>query len=261
MDFITLTYIALGVLVFWLLSWRLTESPTTFGSAGWLKAWVASGKNMFRKGGLLLGDWTGLLPVYYRGSGHALTVAPTGWGKGTTTIIPNLLRHDLIFLLDPGGENTAVASKSWRDKGYAFYCLNPWGMFQGEPWSLPSHSLNPLEQLDPASESFSSNAELLADMIVVRSGSETGSAAYFKEEAASGIRAFLMHIMTAEPKARQNLLTLREYISADAEAWGETDRGDESEPGGGRVDRARKRRNTNDARHRRGKNSRRSSQR
>ncbi len=219
MNLSIIAYIALAVLAVKLGEWRSANAPTTFGSADWLRAWVASGQGLFRKGGLVIGDWIGLLPVHYRGSGHALTVAPTGAGKGVNAIIPNLLQHEWIFLLDPGGENAAIASRAWRAKDYSFFCLNPWGMHSGNPWSLPSHRLNPLDILDPASETFSSDAELLADMIVVRSGSETGSSAYFKDEARSGIRAFLMHIVTAEPKARQNLLTLREYISAEAGVW------------------------------------------
>lgn len=212
-------YILLIVGSYKLFRWRTSSAPTTFGSADWLRAWVASGKGLFRKGGLVIGDWIGLLPVSYNSSGHALTVAPTGAGKGVNAIIPNLLQHNWIFLLDPGGENTAVASRAWRVKNFSFLCLNPWGMHSSDPWSLPTHSLNPLDILDPNSDTFSSNAELLADMIVVRSGSQSGNSAFFKDEATSGIRAFLMHIVTTEPKSRQNLLTLREYISAEADAW------------------------------------------
>lgn len=219
MDTSTLAYIAAGVFGAAIWGWRTKERPTTFGSADWLAPWVASKKGMFRKGGLMLGDWTGLLPVYYRGSGHILTVAPTGSGKGTSAIVPNLLQHPWIFLIDPGGENTAIAARAWREKGYAFHCLNPWGMLTAAPWSLPSHSINPLSILDPSSETFSSDAELIADMIVTRTGNENGSSAYFKEEARTGIRAFLMHIITTEPSERQTLLTLRKYISADSENW------------------------------------------
>lgn len=214
-----LALIAAIVLAFLLLRWRLAPRPTTFGSAGWLPAWTASGKGLFRKGGVIAGDWAGMLPVEYKGSGHALTVAPTGAGKGTCAIIPNLLRHPWIFMLDPGGENTAVAVKAWRNKGYNFICLNPWKMHAGAPWALPSHTLNPLAILDPASETFASDAELLAEMIVARTGREGGSSGYFKDEAQSGIRAFIMHIVTAEPPAKRNLLTLRKYISAQAHEW------------------------------------------
>jgi type IV secretion system protein VirD4 len=219
MDLETIAYLGLGVSTFGIASWRMKKSATTYGSAEWLQPWVASRKRMFKKDGLLLGDWTGLLPVYYRGSGHALTVAPTGFGKGTSAIIPNLLQHPWIFLIDPGGENTAIAARAWRAKGYAFSCLNPWRMHTAAPWSLPSDSINPLSILDPASDTFASDAELLADMIVTRTGGEQGSSAYFKEEARSGIRAFLMHIVVTEPEERRTLKTLREYITAGADEW------------------------------------------
>jgi type IV secretion system protein VirD4 len=219
MNKIILALIAAIVLVILLLRWRFAARPTTFGSAGWLPAWTASGKGLFRSGGVIAGDWAAMLPVQYKGSGHALTVAPTGAGKGTCAIIPNLLRHPWIFMLDPGGENTAVAAKAWRHKGYKFICLNPWRMHAGAPWALPSHALNPLAILDPASETFTSDADLLAEMIVARTGREGGNTAYFKDEAQAGIRAFLMHIVTAEPAGRRNLLTLRKYISAQAHEW------------------------------------------
>jgi type IV secretion system protein VirD4 len=219
MDTSILAYIATGVAGLGLSAWRLSDPPSTFGSAGWLRPWVASGNRMFRGDGLLVGDWAGLLPVYYQGSGHALTVAPTGSGKGVAAILPNLLRYPWIFLVDPGGENTAVAAKAWRDKGYEFYCLNPWGMHAAAPWSLPAHAVNPLDVLDPASQTFVSDAGLLAEMIVTRSGREDGSTSFFKDEAQSGLRAFIMHIATTEEPARRNLLTLRKYVTSRADAW------------------------------------------
>lgn len=219
MEHSTIAYVVLGVFLFALLSWRTPQQNTTFGSAEWLRAWVASRKKLFRRGGLVVGDWVGLSPVYYRGSGHVLTVAPTGSGKGTAAIIPNLLQHPWIFLIDPGGENTAVAIRAWRDKRYTVHCLNPWDMHGGAPWCLPADSLNPLSILDPARATFASDADLLADMIVIRTGGENGSSTFFKDEARSGIRAFLMHIATAEPPERRNLITLRKYLTLEPSDW------------------------------------------
>lgn len=211
--------LALATAVFVLFRWRFAKRKTEYGSAGWLAPWTAQGKGLFRDEGILVGDWTGRLPVYYDGGGHALTVAPTGCGKGTCAIIPNLLRQRWIYLIDPGGENTAVAIGAWRRKGFEVVCLNPWQMHAAAPWALPSHALNPVAILDPASKSFASDADLLADMIVSRSGREGGSASFFKDEAQSGIRAMLMHIATTESHARLNLITLRKYISAQAHEW------------------------------------------
>ncbi|RIK59423.1 MAG: conjugal transfer protein TraG [Planctomycetota bacterium] len=208
------------VLLCVLLKWRFAEHKTTFGAAGWLPAWTASGRGLFQNKGLLTGDWTGRLPVFYSGNGHALTVAPTGRGKGTCAIIPNLLRHPWIFLLDPGGENTAIACKAWRRKGYKFVCLNPWRMHAGAPWSLPQDTLNPLSILDPDSPGFVSDADLLAEMIVTRSQRESGNSSFFKDEAQSGIKVMLMHIATTEPAARRNLVTLRKHIVSAATEWG-----------------------------------------
>ena len=88
------------------------------------------------------------MPVFGGQDGHALTVAPTGRGKGTCSIIPNLLRQRFMVLIDPGGENTAVAIKSWRESDYDVQVLNPWGMHGQAPWMLPQHRFNPLSILD-----------------------------------------------------------------------------------------------------------------
>lgn len=218
-NWIIFASIVLVVLLLVLLKWRLAKRRTEYGAACWLPAWSAQGAGLFRGEGLLIGDWTGRLPVYYNGGGHALTVAPTGMGKGTCAIIPNLLRHPWLFVVDPGGENTAVAVAAWRRKNYEIVCLNPWRKHNAAPWSLPSDQLNPVAILDPNSASFVSDADLLAEMIVTRSGRESGNSSFFKDEAQSGLRAMLLHIATAEPQVRRNLLTLRQYITADAKAW------------------------------------------
>lgn len=220
MDTITIAYLIAIVAGLLLAAWRFQKVRTTYGSAYWLKPWTADARGLFKDdGGVLAGDWTGLLPVYYRGDGHVLTCAPTGGGKGTTAILPNLLRYPWLFVLDPGGENTAVAIKAWRNKGYEVFCLNPWGMHEAAPWALPSHSINPLDILDPASKTFASDADLLAEMIIKRSGNDTGNASYFKDQAQAGLRAVMMHIVTTEPLERRNLFTLRKAVAGEAADW------------------------------------------
>lgn len=211
--------LALAVSAMLLVAWRADKTRTTFGSAAWMRPWEASRYGFFRKKGILIGDWcAGFLPVYYRGSGHILHVAPTGMGKGAH-FIANLLLWNRILLIDPGGESTAVAVREWRRQGYAFGCLNPWGMHGGRPWSLPTHGFNPLDWIDPRSETFINACGLVAEMIILRTGRDDGSTVYFKAESESAIRAFIVRIKLKEPPERQNLLTLREYITSDRETW------------------------------------------
>ena len=149
-----------------LLSWRFRRDPETHGSADWMKIWRAVFKGLFKNDGILIGDWIVrmnwprpwnlpiFLPIFYRHDGHCITIAPAGSGKGTAAIIPNLFRQEWIFLMDPGGENTAVVAGYWQEKGYSFYCINPWKMHGTKPWKLPNHSLNPLDILDPDQREF-----------------------------------------------------------------------------------------------------------
>lgn len=219
MTILTFAYLALAVAVIALLVWRLKSHPTTYGSARWLAVWSAQANVLFRKGGLLVGDWSGLAPVSVGGSGHAITIAPTGAGKGTCAIIPNLLRRNFIFVLDPGGENTAVAIKGWRKKGFAVQVLNPWKMFPDKPWSLPAHSFNPLDGLAPESPTFASDAALIAEMLVVRPAGEGGNSVFFKNEAESFLRAHIMHIVLTQPPEARNLVTLRRQIMCPFAQW------------------------------------------
>ena len=60
---------------------------------------------------------------------------------------------------------------------------------------------------------------MLADALIMRSGREDGSSEFFKNESQSAIKAMIMHIASTEPPERRNLITLREYITADQESW------------------------------------------
>ena len=198
-----------------LLAWRRDgKKPTTYGSARWASVFRVFHRGLFRTRGLRVGEWAGQLGVYYDGI-HAISFGQSGTGKGACAILPNLLSYPWLFAVDPGGENTAVALKWWRKRGYAFSCINFFGMFPEEPWALPAHGFNPLDLLDPASGTFAADAEIFAEMLTPRLGTEGASNVYFKDAAQSAKKAMLIHIKTAEPPHRQNLATLYEYVHCD----------------------------------------------
>lgn len=190
----------------------------THGSAAWLTISQALRKGLFEDKGVIVGDWTGLLPVYYDGT-HAITYGSAGSGKGTSVIIPNLLHYRFIFLNDPGGENAAVAIRQWRARGYATFVINPFAMHAEEPWELPSHGFNPFDFLDPASPTFSADAKVLAEILTPRSGREAGSSKYFMDRTESWLHASIVHIKTTEPPARRNPGTMYEQAHLDPAGW------------------------------------------
>lgn len=212
--------IAAGALaLFVLLGWRFEKKkPTTHGSAQWASIWTLFRKGLFRAKGIQVGDWRGQLSLYYENT-HAITFGSSGSGKGVNAILPNLLSYPWFFVLDPGGENTAVAAKWWRKRGYEFGCINIFGMHPEEPWALPAHGFNPLDFLSPDSPTFAADAEVFAEMLTPRTGKEGGSSQYFKDAAQSAQKAMLIHIKTTEPAHRQNLATLYEYVHADGKGW------------------------------------------
>jgi type IV secretion system protein VirD4 len=202
-----------------LLAWRFNgKKSKTYGSADWASVWKPFRKGLLKKHGLRVGEWTGQLGVHYE-STHAITFGSSGSGKGACAILPNLLSYPYFFLLDPGGENTAVAAKRWRAQRYSFACINVFGMHPDAPWELPAHGFNPLDFLNPSSPSFAADALVFAEMLTPRSGNEGGSSAYFKESSEKAKRAFIIHIKTTEPDERQNLATLYEYVNKDAAEW------------------------------------------
>lgn len=216
-----LVYSVLAVILMILLIWRFEgDKPSTHGSAAWLSIWTAYKRKLFEDNGLLVGDWIGAtgLSTFYENI-HAITFGSSGSWKGISAIVPNILSYPFIFLVDPGGENTAIASKHWKQRGYNFSCINVFEMFTEEPWDLPAQGFNPLDFIEVASPSFAADSLLFAEMLTPRTGAESGSSAYFKSAAESAKRAMIIHIKTSEPAERQNLSTLFEYMTCDAEAW------------------------------------------
>ena len=111
--------------------------------------------------------------------------------KGIGMLIPNALRWPFTFLFDPGGEISAVCMKEWRRKSYRVHCINPW-----EKHGLPSHAFNPLDVIDPKSRTFASDADWLADMLIVRTGKESDP--FFNDSCQGWAKGFIMLLISTE---------------------------------------------------------------
>lgn len=86
--------------------------------------------------------------IAYSGDGHALTIAPTGAGKGVSCIVPNaLLYPGPLIVFDPKGEAYAIARRQRERLGQKVVLLDPFGTTGDK-----SDTLNPLdlaEVIDP----------------------------------------------------------------------------------------------------------------
>ncbi|WP_376870208.1 type IV secretory system conjugative DNA transfer family protein [Albirhodobacter sp. R86504] len=93
---------------------------------------------------------------------HALTFAPTGAGKGTTSIIPLLLSHEgPAVVFDPKGEAAHVTANWRRGLGHEVHIIDPFGVT-----GLPQARFNPLDLIDLARADAYDEARALAGCLI-----------------------------------------------------------------------------------------------
>ncbi|AMN40491.1 type IV secretory system conjugative DNA transfer family protein [Rhodoplanes sp. Z2-YC6860] len=139
----------------------------------WTHPWQLDSSWKWRPGKIVLGKWEAQefgdpdREAFDTGSGddrHIVTVAGTRAGKSSTVLVPNLLRYPgSAVILDPKGE---LARKTARHRaetlGHAVAVLDPFGT---SGWK--STSYNPLDDLDPHSETYVDDIGLVVDSIII----------------------------------------------------------------------------------------------
>lgn len=192
--------------------------PTTFGSAQWASRRELEESDLIGTGGIRLGDFVdtkGHTALQYRGDRHLITQGPTRSGKGTTTIIPNLLAYDgSMLVIDPKGENALISAKHRQDAmGQKVYVVDPWNLTI--PSGLEPACFNPLDWLAKGDIDISENAMLLADAIIV---SEGGDQQFWIEEAKAWLVGLLLYVATAsEEEGQRHLGRVRDLMLLDGD--------------------------------------------
>jgi type IV secretion system protein VirD4 len=145
------------------------------------------------KNGIYLGQFfdngAALDTVGYPGEVHLISIGPTGAGKGTGLIIPNLSEaRRSILIIDPKGEAAAITARKRAQFGRVIM-LNPFQLFVRErPW-LKSNGFNPLLMLDPNSDSFHDDATGIAEALVRVEGTQP----HWSESAQDLVAALVMY--------------------------------------------------------------------
>jgi type IV secretory pathway TraG/TraD family ATPase VirD4/type II secretory pathway pseudopilin PulG len=191
---------------------------TRIATAEWADPALVEEKYLYRDGTVWLGRSASEhpVPVGYSDDRHVCVVSGSRGGKGTTSIVNNLiLWPGSICVVDPKGENATVTaarrgrgSKNCRGLGQAVKVLDPFKASQVDD-SLRGR-FNPLDALDPASDESIDEAGRIADAVVVIHESNDP---FWDESARSMVKGLLLHVLTApEYEGRRNLVTVRKLI-------------------------------------------------
>ena len=124
------------------------EAPDSISGEGLLVGWEP------RKG-------NPCTPILLGNEGHLMTFAPTGAGKGVSSVVPALLRHrGQAIVMDPKGENVAMTRRFRESMGQQVIVLDPFMITGG-----PRARLNPFDVL--SDDAATANRELgaFAEMI------------------------------------------------------------------------------------------------
>ncbi len=168
-----------------------------------------------KPGGIRMGfafDGEEEAPFYYRGDGHILTVAPSRAGKGTTSIIPNLLSYPgSMLVIDPKGENAMMTAKARAEMGQEVFILDPWGI--AVTGDQVAARFNPLDWLKAGDPDISENAMLLADSLI-KKGDHKES--FWDEEAKGLVQGVNLHVATdPDEEGQRHLGRVRDLLLCD----------------------------------------------
>jgi type IV secretory pathway TraG/TraD family ATPase VirD4 len=177
--------------------------------AGLIEEWGSRFKD--QKQGLFMGRslYNPLLNIGLEDSRHMLTIAGSRAGKGTTSIIPNLLLWEgSTLVVDPKGTNAAVTARRRRNMGQDVYIVDPFNILEDEE----SASFNPLEYLDPESPTIREQINIITEALVVPDQHQRER--HWDDGAKTVIAGMIAHLVSSPQYKRPTLSMLRDLISA-----------------------------------------------
>lgn len=192
---------------------RKVEGSTggSHGTAHWATNKQLEKVNVFHDKGIIIGK-TDKGWMYFDKPGHIFTVAPTGTGKGTSCVIPNLLTYTgSIFINDIKGENFNITAQCRKQMGQDVILLDPFHVTNGL-----SYSMNWLADITEGNPQAITLASILADMIVIRS---TGEENHWNDAAAAFLKGVILHVATWERKEDRHILTVRDKLTQTGKSF------------------------------------------
>jgi type IV secretion system protein VirD4 len=203
-----------GVIALALFAWSITSRlerrvrdnsgpDTTLGSATFWGIAEAINRHIFplrQSEGLALGRMNKEgYDSRFRHKGHVVTVAPTGAGKGVSSVCPNLLEYQgSCFVVDIKGENYAITSRFRHETlGHKIVKIDPFGVSGSR-----GDSFDIIGWLRSNKEEWVSDSGYLAESIVVDGKEAEGN--YWNEKAKSLIQGIILFLATAPSSSVKN---------------------------------------------------------
>ncbi len=196
-------------------------------SAGWGDVWASGDKFPYGKDtvngrrGVFLGyDGEGAQgrPVGFTDDRHVMTIAGSRAGKGRSLIIPNMLMYEgSVLAIDPKGELARITSRTRAEMGQRVVVLDPFGASlkgcksEGQREALKARlgHYNPLDALDPTSDTFIDDAAVIANALIKDSRS---SDRFWADSAKVLLHAIILFVFTL-PKDDRNLCMVRDLLA------------------------------------------------
>lgn len=147
-------------------------------------------------------------PIWDEGrEGHLVTVAPTGAGKGVSSIIPALLTwRGPAIVIDPKGENYAVSARRRREMRQRVHVLDPFGVTD----CIQPSALNPFDMLGPLRTASVDDMRVLAHAALQRKTFGKNNDPYWDLRASALITEAIHYCIAHLP--RPTLNDVREVI-------------------------------------------------
>lgn len=150
-----------------------------------------------------------------KGDGHCIVFAPTGAGKKRNILLPTLLTaNNPVIVLDVKGE-LARESADYRRTvlGHQICILDPWKMV-----SDGADHFNPLDAIDPYSQSMPDDAYSMARLLIEQGGSM--KEAYWDESAQALVSGLIAHVVTSLAENDRSFGRIWRLASADDMIYG-----------------------------------------
>lgn len=156
--------------------------------------------------------------IRYTGENSVTIIGPPGTGKMVSLAAAMTVEYGgSMVILDPKGELLAITQRAREDLGRVIV-LCPFK--EGLPVELAHYadetdSYNPLDLLDPKSESFEMNCDTLAETLIAPDGSgESKESGFFTGNAQALVSGVIMQLALNFP-ARANLTEVASIVCSD----------------------------------------------